>query len=83
MIDNTQLIVNTTPLGMFPDIESKPDLNYKCLSSRHILFDLVYNPEFTAFLREGAEQGCTVVSGIRMLHSQAEKSWEIWNNEGL
>jgi shikimate dehydrogenase len=83
IIDRTQLIINTTPLGMFPDIESKPDLNYRRLNRKHILFDLVYNPELTSFLRMGAEQGCTLISGIKMLHSQAEKAWEIWNNDSL
>ena len=81
IIDQTQLIINTTPLGMFPNIESKPDINYKKLNRKHILFDLVYNPELTSFLRMGAEQGCVVLSGIKMLYSQAEKSWEIWNND--
>jgi len=83
ILDATQLIINTTPLGMFPDIAGKPDINYKELNSHHILFDLVYNPEITTFLRMGGEQGCSVISGIKMLHSQAEKAWEIWNNEYL
>lgn len=83
LLDKTEVIVNTTPLGMFPDIEGKPELDYDLLGSRHILYDLVYNPELTAFLKEGKAKGCTVVSGLRMLHLQAEKSWEIWNNEDL
>jgi shikimate dehydrogenase len=83
LISRTDVIINTTPLGMFPDIESKPDINYKLLNNKHILFDLVYNPELTTFLRMGGEQGCTTISGIRMLHSQAERAWEIWNNENL
>jgi shikimate dehydrogenase len=83
IIDETQLIINTTPLGMFPNTGSMPDINYKRLGSRHILFDLVYNPEQTSFLKLGAEQGCLIISGIKMLHSQAEKSWEIWNNESF
>jgi shikimate dehydrogenase len=80
---SNKLIVNTTPLGMFPDIMGKPELNYSCLNSSHILYDLVYNPEMTSFLREGEEQGCTIVSGLKMLHLQAERSWEIWNNPDL
>jgi shikimate dehydrogenase len=80
-LDHTQLIVNTTPLGMFPNIGSMPDINYSGLNSTHILFDLVYNPELTTFLKMGAEKGCTLISGIKMLHSQAEKAWEIWNND--
>jgi shikimate dehydrogenase len=81
IIESVQLIINTTPLGMFPDILSKPDLNYKMLDRSQILFDLVYNPELTSFLKRGAEQGCKIISGIKMLHSQAEKAWEIWNND--
>jgi shikimate dehydrogenase len=83
LINKTDLIVNTTPLGMFPDIDSRPEINYKLLNNKHILFDLVYNPELTAFLKMGGEQGCTIISGIKMLHSQAEKSWEIWNDDSL
>ena len=82
-IGRTQLIINTTPLGMFPNIESGPEINYKMLNKTHILFDLVYNPEITTFLRLGAEQGCSTISGITMLYSQAEKAWEIWNNDSL
>jgi shikimate dehydrogenase len=83
LINNTQIIVNTTPLGMFPDIETKPDLDYDTLNKNHILFDLVYNPELTSFLRMGKEQGCTIISGIKMLHSQAERAWVIWNDNNL
>lgn len=83
IIERTQLIVNTTPLGMFPNIENKPDIDYKKLNSNHILFDLVYNPELTTFLRMGAEQGCQILSGIKMLHSQAEKAWDIWNGDSF
>jgi shikimate dehydrogenase len=83
LIDNTDLIVNTTPLGMYPNIESVPAINYELLSKKHILFDLVYNPELTSFLREGKKHGCTIVSGLKMLHSQAELSWKIWNDANL
>jgi len=83
LLAETDLLINTTPLGMFPDTESKPDINYSLLKTRHILFDLVYNPELTTFLRMGKEHGCTIISGIKMLHSQAEKAWEIWNNNDL
>jgi shikimate dehydrogenase len=80
---SNQLIVNTTPLGMFPDIHGKPNLNYSCLNNNHILFDLVYNPELTSFLKAGKEQGCTIISGINMLYGQAERAWEIWNDDRL
>ena len=83
MIKKTDLIINTTPLGMFPDIDSKPEINYNLLSKKHILFDLVYNPEFTTFLKKGKEHGCTIISGLKMLYSQAEKSWEIWNDNNF
>jgi shikimate dehydrogenase len=79
LIEN-QLIVNTTPLGMFPNIDNKPDLNYNCLNENHILFDLIYNPALTAFLKMGKERGCKLIEGLEMLHLQAEKSWDIWNN---
>lgn len=81
LLKDRNLIINTTPLGMFPEIEFCPDINYKALSGNHILFDLVYNPEMTKFLSKGEEQGCTIIGGLRMLHLQAEKAWEIWNSE--
>ena len=83
MLIKNQIIINTTPLGMFPDIDQLPDLNYNCLTSDHILFDLVYNPSLTAFLKKGKEQGCLTISGLKMLHLQAEKSWEIWNDANI
>lgn len=83
LISNTELIINTTPLGMFPNNEGKPEINYNLLSGKHILFDLVYNPEITSFLKMGMAQGCTTISGLKMLHSQAERAWEIWNDDSL
>jgi len=83
LMNDIGIIINTTPLGMFPDINSKPDINYNLLSGKQILFDLVYNPELTSFLKMGKERGCTIISGLKMLHSQAEKAWEIWNDENL
>lgn len=81
LMSSTDLIVNTTPLGMYPDTGTKPDIRYDLLEKRHILFDLVYNPEFTLFLQEGQRRGCTIITGLKMLYSQAEKSWEIWNDD--
>ncbi|MDP4222506.1 MAG: shikimate dehydrogenase [Bacteroidota bacterium] len=83
LLGKTQLIVNTTPLGMFPDIDGKPDIRYDLLNEKHVLFDLVYNPEMTAFLKEGKVRGCTVLTGLKMLYAQAERSWEIWNDRNL
>jgi shikimate dehydrogenase len=81
ILTSNQLIINTTPLGMYPDMSGKPELNFNCLNKDHILFDLVYNPEMTSFLRAGKERGCTIISGIKMLYGQAERSWEIWNDD--
>ena len=74
------LIVNTTPLGMAPNLDASPLIPYDHLTADHILFDLIYNPEKTIFLNRGEEQGCTIKNGLEMLILQAEKSWEIWNN---
>jgi shikimate dehydrogenase len=82
-IRENDLIINTTPLGMFPDIDSFPDINYDALTRNHILFDLVYNPEMTKFMQKGMERGCTVTGGIEMLHLQAERSWMIWNDRDI
>jgi shikimate dehydrogenase len=75
------LIVNTTPLGMSPNIDTFPDLDYQQLTLRHFCYDLVYNPEETAFMKLARKQGAKVKNGLEMLHLQAEKSWEFWNNE--
>jgi len=80
IINKVSLIVNTTPLGMYPDISSRPDLNYNLIGNEHILFDLVYNPEMTWFLKEGKKRGATIIPGLKMLYSQAEKSWSLWND---
>jgi shikimate dehydrogenase len=83
LLNNINLIVNATPLGMLPDVEGKPDLDYSLLDKRHTLFDLVYNPEFTLFLKMGKERGCKIITGLKMLYSQAERSWKIWNDKNL
>lgn len=83
IIQKTDIIVNTTPLGMFPDTDKAPDINYSMLNGKHILFDLVYNPEMTLFLKMGQERGCKIITGTSMLHAQAERSWEIWNDPYL
>lgn len=79
VLNTHQLIVNTTPLGTFPDVDAKPDLPYKYISPDHLLYDLVYNPETTAFLQEGIRQGAQVKNGFEMLCIQAEAGWDIWN----
>ena len=75
------VIVNCTPLGMSPNIDSAPTIPYAALSPRHLLYDLVYNPEVTQFMREGRRFGATVKSGLEMLHRQAIASWEFWNGK--
>ena len=82
-MNEIQLVVNTTPLGMYPEIEKLPAIPYQFLGSEHILFDLIYNPAKTLFLTMGEEQGTKIINGLQMLHQQAEKSWSIWNDAGL
>jgi shikimate dehydrogenase len=72
------LIINTTPVGMYPNVGECPPLPYAALTSRHYLYDLVYNPERTLFLQRGAERGAAVENGHEMLIIQAEESWRIW-----
>lgn len=73
------LIVNTTPVGLYPNISDAPPLPYDALSSNHFLFDLIYNPEKTLFLQIGEEKGAIIQNGYDMLVYQAEESWKIWN----
>ncbi|MDE6298119.1 MAG: shikimate dehydrogenase, partial [Muribaculaceae bacterium] len=72
------LIVNTTPLGMWPKIEEAPKIPYQFVTPSHILYDLVYNPETTEFMRRGLLNGARVKNGLEMLHGQAIAAWEIW-----
>lgn len=80
VVGKTTLIVNTSPLGMYPDVETYPHIPYQALTGRHLLFDLVYNPERTEFMSKGEKQGARIVNGLDMLIYQAEASWEIWNS---
>ena len=80
LIADTDIIVNTTPLGMLPNTDSAPALPYSALSAKHTLFDCVYNPRLTKFLQLGAEHGAKTIDGLTMFYAQAEASWEIWNN---
>lgn len=80
LVGETPLIINTTPLGMFPRVETCPEIPYDAVTPDHLLFDLVYNPVRTAFLKMGANRGASVVNGYDMLVYQAEASWEIWND---
>jgi shikimate dehydrogenase len=79
VISSHTLIINTTPLGMYPNIEEAPNLPYHLLSDQHYLYDLVYNPTKTKFLLEGETRGAVIENGADMLVIQAEASWDIWN----
>ncbi len=76
------LIINTTPLGMAPALDTYPDLEYDQLDERHFLYDLVYNPEKTLFLEKGERQGSRIMNGSPMLIGQAEAAWNIWTQAG-
>ena len=73
-----KLIVNCTPLGMYPNNAAKPEIPYHYLTPEHLLYDVIYNPPLTEFLSEGKAHGATVINGLNMLKLQAEKAWEIW-----
>jgi shikimate dehydrogenase len=75
-----QLIVNCTPIGMGNRIDQKPDIPYQFINSSHCLFDLIYNPAETQFLKEGKARGAKILNGMKMLELQAEENWLLWNN---
>lgn len=79
IMDGHRLIINCTPVGMYPDTDSCPDIPYAYITPEHILFDLVYNPETTLFMQKGIEHGASVKSGFEMLQIQADEAWKIWN----
>jgi shikimate dehydrogenase len=80
IMDTHTVIVNCTPLGMYPNVDTCPPIPYPLVSARHLLFDCVYNPEETLFLQRGKAQGATVRNGIEMLYGQAKAAWGIWSN---
>ena len=79
MIGSKAIIVNTTPLGMTPDIKNYPKIPYEALTEKHLLFDLIYNPKETLFLKYGRVNKACTKNGFEMLQIQAETSWNIWN----
>jgi shikimate dehydrogenase len=81
IIKKHTLIINTTPIGMSPEVSSSPNIPYNLLSEQHFLFDLIYNPEITLFLQKGKDKGCRTQNGLEMLHLQADSSWSIWNSK--
>lgn len=76
------IIVNTSPVGGFPKPEEAVQIPYQFLTPKHLVIDLIYNPSETLFLKNAKAQGATVLNGLTMLHQQAEKAWELWNNHG-
>lgn len=78
IIKQHKIIVNCTPLGTFPDVDTCPNIPYDGITNHHVLFDLIYNPAETAFLKHGKAKEATIINGSKMLVYQAEKSWEIW-----
>ncbi|CDF78478.1 shikimate 5-dehydrogenase [Formosa agariphila KMM 3901] len=79
VMDKYTLIINCSPVGTFPNVNDCPDIPYEALTDKHLLFDLIYNPSETTFLRKGREQNTTILNGLKMLEYQAEKAWDIWN----
>ena len=78
LINDFTILVNCTPLGTYPKVNEKPNIPYSEITDKHLLFDLIYNPDKTAFLREGEQRGATIANGHRMLQLQADRAWEIW-----
>jgi shikimate dehydrogenase len=82
IMEEFSIIINTTPLGTFPDVKTCPEIPYQYLTKRHLLFDLVYNPSETLFLSFGRRMGAITKNGFEMLELQALRSYEIWNGIG-
>lgn len=81
IINEYNIIINTTPLGMSPAEDTCPDLPYELLTTNHYLFDLVYKPAKTLFLQKGEQRGATIINGFEMLIIQADENWRIWNED--
>ena len=79
VLNKYHIIVNCTPIGTSPEIHLSPNIPYQFLSGKHLLFDLIYNPEISTFLAKGKQQGASIKNGFEMLEMQAEESWRIWN----
>ncbi len=78
VIRSHQLIIQCTPLGMYPSIHDSPDIPFQFITDKHLCYDMIYTPEKTTFLRLSEQQGATIKNGLQMLHLQAERAWEIW-----
>jgi len=80
LLKQYQILVNCTPLGTHPEVDKAPSLPYAALDASHLLYDLIYNPSETTFLKEGRQRGARTKNGLEMLRLQAEASWKIWNS---
>jgi shikimate dehydrogenase len=80
ILNSHQVIINTSPIGMFPNVEEAPSIPFELITPKHLLFDLIYNPAKTLFLKKGEERGAKISNGAEMLILQAEESWKIWNS---
>lgn len=81
IIEDNTVIINCTPLGMFPEMTTCPEIPYQFIGPNHLLFDLIYNPSITQFLQKGQDKGATIKNGLEMLQLQAEYAWKIWNSD--
>ncbi len=79
VLKHFKLIINTSPLGTYPNVEECPKIPFQFVTDQHLFYDLVYNPEKTSFLKQAESKGAAILNGYRMLQLQAEKSWELWN----
>lgn len=80
VMEQNKIIVNTTPLGMYPHIDECPDIPYELLTPKHLCYDLLYNPDVTLFMEKSAEHGAVTKNGLEMLLMQAFAAWQIWNS---
>ena len=79
-LSRCNLVINTTPLGMSPNTNAHPSIDYEQLTDKHFVYDIIYNPARTEFLQKAEMRGANFKNGLEMLHNQAEKAWAIWNS---
>ncbi|MBL4657890.1 MAG: hypothetical protein JKX73_07800 [Flavobacteriales bacterium] len=79
IIELSKILINTTPVGMFPHVDDAPPIPFDGIQGDHLVYDLIYNPEETLLLKEAKSRGAAIKNGQEMLELQADRSWEIWN----